>query len=124
MRKQALIGALAVAALGGAAHAQNQTHYHCTQTGGAFSTCQDSEGGMYTVYKDPFGATITDNQGQTSRVTHDAFGGTTIQRSDGETIHGHTDMFGNTTYDDGQGHQAHCRRSPISLPGETDEDCQ
>lgn len=122
MRRQTLIVLLATAALGGAAHAQGQTHYHCNQFAN-IANCQDSDGDMYTVYRDPFGATITDNQGRTSRVNRDAFGGTTIQTPDGSMVRGHTDTFGNTTYDDGQGHQTHCHRSPIDLPGQSDEDC-
>ena len=122
MRRQTLILLLATAALGGAAHAQDRTHYHCSQIGN-FSNCQDSDGDTYTVFRDSSGATVTDSRGRTSRVTHDAFGGTTIQGPNGSTIHGHTDSFGNTTYDDGQGHQSHCHRSPFSLPGQTDEDC-
>jgi hypothetical protein len=122
MRRQILIVLLATATLGGAAHAQNQTHYHCNEVG-AFSTCQDSDGDTYTVFRDSSGATVTDSRGRTARVTHDAFGGTTIQGQDGKTVHGHTDSLGNTTYDDGEGHQSHCRRSPIDLPGQSDEDC-
>ena len=144
MRNQTLIVLLATAALGGAAHAQNRTHYTCNDGLPGYATCRDSNGDSYTVHTDSFGTTVTDNHGNRSRIqddgiggvniqdssgrrTHiqdDGLGGTTIRRPDGSVVHSRTDAFGNTTYDDGQGHQTRCRRSPFGLPGQTDEDCQ
>jgi|GEM_PF-3368485 hypothetical protein len=117
-----LSGSLAAAAIGGIAHAQ--VHYSCNEPLGNMQICRDSDGNSYTVMRDAVGATISDSQGRTAHVQTDPIGGTTIQQEDGSVVRGRTDAFGNTTYEDEQGRQTQCHRSPIALPGQTEEDCQ
>ena len=62
MRNQTLIVLLATAALGGAAHAQNRTHYTCNDGLPGYATCRDSNGDSYTVHTDSFGTTVTGRQ--------------------------------------------------------------
>ena len=116
-------GVVFLAAACVAGSAQAQVHYHCDESVGMFQTCRDSKGDMFTITQDAVGATITDSRGHMSRVQTDIMGDTVIQNQDGSQVRGHKDAFGATTYEDNQGHQTHCHRSLISLPGETDEDC-
>ncbi|HVY35154.1 MAG TPA: hypothetical protein VG960_12130 [Caulobacteraceae bacterium] len=122
MRTLTLIPLLLALTLSG--RVQAQTHFSCSEQMAGLSTCHDSDGNLYTVQKDPFGATVTDDEGHTSRIERDGIGGTTIRREDGSVVRGRKDIFGDTVYEDEHGRQTHCRRSPIALPGQTDMDCR
>ncbi len=116
----ALLSAWAV--LGQSAYAQ--VHYTCDNPVGSIVTCRDSNGNMYTVVKDAAGATITDSEGNMSRVQSYPGMGSVIVRPDGSNVRSHTDASGVTTYEDDEGNQTRCRPSPVPMPGRTDMDCQ